>query len=313
MPKFLTTCRRSATRTLLSGMLRLGGWLGPGGAIGLGRLLGGVCGFTGPLRKRLAANFRAAGIEPTKDLLDRYFQRLGLWAGWSLAVYEHGLERSGIVQRIEFANSLAYLDEAAAQGRGVIVAAPHFFAHEITAAVAGRRHPFAALVRESKSAAHNDVKRHWYGALGMEMVHRARRSSMLADAVALIRVLRSGRVLGITPDVLVPEDQGMPVTMFGRTVSLAPGFAFLAMRSGAPVLTSHLEWLTPENPREARIRVHCHPPMRMPEGGNREALREAMQSWCSHYETLLRQNPENWLFWLDKNWTRVLQGSVTPS
>ncbi len=192
----------------------------------------------------------------------------------------------------------------------MIVAAPHLFGHEITAACAGRRHPFAALVRESKSAAHNEVKRHWYAALGMEMVHRARRSSLLADAVALIRVLRSGRVLGITPDVLVPEDQGMPVRMFGRTVFLAPGFAFLAMRSGAPVITSHLEWLTPERLRDARVRIHCHAPIKIPQGGDRDVLRGALQSWCSLYETLLRQNPENWLFWLDKSWTRVLQAPL---
>ena len=56
---------------------------------------------------------------------------------------------------------------------------------------------------------------------------------MLADTVALVRVLRTGNVLGITPDLVVPEGKGIAVQMFGRKVNAVPGFAFLAMRSGA--------------------------------------------------------------------------------
>src|SRR5437870_11819514 len=57
MPKFLSNLRKSATQKLLHGMLRMGRWLGPGGAMTLGKLVGWGCGFAGPLPSRLAANF----------------------------------------------------------------------------------------------------------------------------------------------------------------------------------------------------------------------------------------------------------------
>jgi lauroyl/myristoyl acyltransferase len=300
--------RRSATQAALHGVLRLGRWLGPRGALEAGRLFGGVSGLAGPLRRRLAANFRAAGFAPTDDLLDRYFCRLGDWAGWSLAIYEHGLEGSGVPARVVFDDSVRHFDEAVARGRGVVLASPHFACHEILAALSARRHPVAAVVRESKSALHDAVKRRWYGALGLEMIHRARHSSLVADTVSLLRVLRTGRVLGITPDVLVSGGKGVPVRLFGRAVTLSPGFAVLAQRSGAAVLTGTVEWEGRPGSRHARLRGSFHPPTVLPPAGDRErTAREALQAWCDRFEESLRVQPENWLFWLDKRWTRVLQ------
>jgi lauroyl/myristoyl acyltransferase len=295
----------------MHGTLRLGRWLTPAQAMDFGQLVGSLCGFTGLVRRRLAANWRAAGIPFSGDSLDRYFQRLGIWAGWSLAVYHHGIEKSGVFDRVEFTpESLQRFDELRARGRGVILAAPHNFGHELLCACLSRRHPIAAVVRESKSASHSDIKQRWYGALGLQIIHRARRSSALADAAALLRVLRSGGVMGITPDVLMPAQKGMPVQMFGRTVSLAPGFAFLAQRCGAAVLTQRWEWLGRATPREARVRIHFSDPIVIPANSNPDAVSAALQGWCSHHEAQLRQDPANWMFWLDKSWTRLLQRSV---
>src|SRR5262249_50173134 len=70
-----------------------------------------------------------------------------------------------------------------------------------------------------------------------------RDSSVVADTLAYLRVLRAGRVLGITPDVLLPPDKGLPVWMFGHQVTLSPGAVLLAMRAGAPLVTPLAEWL----------------------------------------------------------------------
>jgi lauroyl/myristoyl acyltransferase len=292
----------------LHGVLRLGRWLGPHGVLELGRLFGGVTGLTGPLRRRLADNFRAAGMVPTEDLLDRYFRCLGDWAGWSLAVYEHGLDGSGLAARVEFDDTVRYYDEAAALGRGVVMVAPHYFFHDILAACAGRRHAVAGVVREGKSALHNEVKRRWYGALGLEVVHRARHSSLLADTLALLRVLRSGRVLGVTPDLVMPPDKGVPVRFFGRTATVSPGFAVLALRSGAPIIMGRPEWIGPAGTRHARLQPRFDPPITLPSTGDRDrTVREAVQACFTGFEARLRAQPEKWLFWLDKRWTEVLR------
>ena len=47
-------------------------------------------------------------------------------------------------------------------------------------------------------------------------------------------------------------------------------------------------------------------PLQIPRTGDRDtALRDGMQEWGRHWEQNLRRFPENWLFWLDKNWTRI--------
>jgi lauroyl/myristoyl acyltransferase len=302
--------RRAVTRAAVHGALAVSRWLGPAGVLEVGRAVGGLAGLAGPLRRRLATNFRLAGIAPTEERLDAWFRRFGTWAGWSLAVYQAGLDGSGLLGRISFDESLAHLDAALARGRGVVLAAPHLACHEITAGFLHRRHPVAALVRESKSADHDAVKRRWYEALGLEIVHRARGSSLVADVVAMLRVLRNGRVLAVTPDVLLPEDKGTHVRFFGREVCLSPGVVVLAQRSGAPLVTAQLEWDDGPGSRLGRVRIRFSPPLELPAAGDREqAARLGLQLWCAETEEYLRRRPENWLFWLDKRWTRALRAA----
>jgi lauroyl/myristoyl acyltransferase len=301
--------RRGAMRAAVHRGLGLGRWLGPRAVLEVGRAVGAVAGLTGPLRARLRDNFRAAGIVPTEERLDGWFRRFGNWAGWSLAVYQDGLDGSGVASRIYFDDSVRYLDEAAAQGRGVLLAALHMSCHEIGAGIIHRRHALTALVRESKSAGHDAIKRRWYEAVGLDTVHRARDSSVVADVVAMLRVLRAGRLLAVTPDILMGPDRGVRVRMLGRDVCLSPGIVVLAQRSRAPLVTALLEWDEARGTQPERLRIGFSPPLEMPAGGRDEAAREGMQRWCRLAEDYLRRCPENWLFWLDKRWTRALRSA----
>ena len=48
--------------------------------------------------------------------------------------------------------------------------------------------------------------------------------------------------------------------------------------------------------------------------GDRDgAVRAAAQDWCLWFEDKLRANPENWLFWLDKRWSRFLRAGSDAS
>jgi lauroyl/myristoyl acyltransferase len=257
-------------------------------------------------------NLKRAGIEPSETILNRYFHRFGCWAGWSLAVYQAGLEVSGVAERLVFDESVANLDRAVAKGKGVVLACPHLFCHEMAAAAIHRRHSVVALVRESKNPERGAIKQHWYEATGMETVRRPRDASVVSDTLAYLRVLRSGRVLGITPDLLLPPDKGLPVRMFGRTVTLSPGIVLLAMRSGAPLVTPLAQWLDAEpGQRGARIRMWFSEPIEFPAGGDREqTLRDGLQAWCGYVEGYFRREPENWMFWLDKRWTGALAAPV---
>ena len=46
----------------------------------------------------------------------------------------------------------ALLDDAFAEGRGVVLTVPHWSGHELVAAVIARRHPMAMLVRQAPTS-----------------------------------------------------------------------------------------------------------------------------------------------------------------
>jgi KDO2-lipid IV(A) lauroyltransferase len=264
------------------------------------------------MRRRLATNLRLAGVTPSHDRIDGYFRHFGCWVGWTLAVYHHGIEASQIAERVCFDATVSHFDEAMALGRGVILVSPHAFCHEIGAAAMNRRHPITAIVRESKDPARDAVKEHWYRATGMETLRRPRRSSVMSDTLAYLRILRSGRCLAITPDIMVPADKGVAVQFFGREVYLSPGMAVLAMRSRAPLLACWSEWREdPSSRRDDRIVAHFDPPIDVSAIGDREKVaREVLQDWCHRCQAFLKKNPEHWMFWLDKRWTRAIRSQA---
>ena len=140
-------------------------------------------------------------------------------------------------------DSVVHLERALAGGKGVICATAHYFCNEIAAAAVNFRHKVKVLVRESKDPMHQTIKERWYRSTGMEVVQRARRTSVMADSLAYLRVLRAGHALAITPDLPTREDKGVPITLFGRPVILPPGIIALAMRSRAPILNCWGEWI----------------------------------------------------------------------
>src|SRR5437016_4186141 len=85
------------------------------------------------------------------------------------------------------------LSRPLARGRGVILASPHQFCHELGAAYLSGRHKVVALVRESKNRWRRSMKERWYQATGMDILPRPRQSSLMADTFAYLRILKSGR------------------------------------------------------------------------------------------------------------------------
>jgi lauroyl/myristoyl acyltransferase len=279
--------------------------LGASGARHFAHFLGWA-GSQTPLRSLLAGNLRRAGVDPERGTLDRYFRRFGSWLGWSAAVYNGGFVPSAVAGRITFDETLQHLDRACDKGCGVVLASPHAFCHELGAAAVNRRHPVVAVVRESNDRARERMKARWYQATGMETLHRSRDSSLLVDTVAYLRTLRAGKVLGITPDVIYPSDKGLPVSMFGRKVVLSPGFIFLAMRSGAPLVSTWCRWIEGKKRSEDRLVLRFDEPIEFPKKGDRDALvRAGLEEWCRTYEARFRAAPQDWMFWLDKRWTKV--------
>ena len=314
--KWVDDLRRDATRTAVRGGLRLAGRLGVERTRSFGNAVGRFAASVPALRGRLEGNLRAAGMDHGDETVRAYFRRFGFWIGHSLNVYAQGIERSGLTDQMELdPDTVRHLDEAVARGKGVVLASPHMFLHEMVAGLIHRRHPVTAVVRESKDPAWEQIKVRWYNtALGLETLYRPRRSSVAREIAAMLRVLRAGQVLAITPDVLTSPRTGVPVRLLARTVSLSPGMILLAMRAGAALVTGRYHWFRdPSAPSGERLRVVVYEPLELAKTSDLEAaLRDGLQRWCVLFEAQLHGSPGDWLFWLDKGWTKVLRRPAEP-
>jgi len=260
------------------------------------------------LRRKLRDNMRRAlGPNVPTDAASLYFRRVGWFMSSSLAIFHHGLEATPVVDEVTFDESLRHFDEAVAEGRGVVVTTPHWSGYEIIGGVLNRRHPTAIMGRQSSTPEHMARKLKWYDALGVEALLRPSGVSSMKDAVSFLSVLKRGKALIITPDLLAESGQGVEANVFGRPARLHGGAFAIANAARAPLLRLTCKW---QSDRSVTI-VWERAPAMVRSGDREAAVRDAAQDWCRWFEARLAANPENWLFWLDKRWTALLHAART--
>lgn len=262
------------------------------------------------VRRKLRENMRMALGDDVPARAERlYFRHLGWFLSSSLSTFHYGVAGTQVLNEVEFDDSIRLFDEAASEGRGVVITSPHWTGHELVAAMVNRRHPMALLVRQAPTSERTARKLKWYHALGVETVLRPNRASMVKDAVAYLSVLKRGKVLAITPDLLAEPGQGVPTQIFGRAARLHGGAFAIAIAARAPMMRPFFRWQS-----DTSLVVAWERAPSPPDNCDRDAaIRITMQDWCHWFETKLRENPENWHFWLDKNWSRFLRQTPRTS
>jgi lauroyl/myristoyl acyltransferase len=258
------------------------------------------------LRRRVRENMRLAlGPDVPAGAERLYFRNLGWFLSNALPTFHHGLAATGVAEQVRFDESVNALDEAVAEGRGVVFTTPHWSGHTLMAAIINRSHPMTMLVRQAPTTEQADRKLKWYGALGFEIVLRPRRVSSIKDATAYLKVLKSGKLLAIMPDLLAGPGEGIGTCIFGRPARLHAGAFAIAIAARAPMI----RFFPRMQPDSSVIFTFERAPL--PEGGDRDqAIRAAAQDWCRWFEEKLMAQPDSWLFWLDKRWSHLLR--TTP-
>lgn len=268
-----------------------------------GSVLSGVLGAVPTVKKKVRMNMLLAlGADNVPGGSEtQYLHNLGLWSSYAVQGYHRGLMECGASEWIRFDESIQIVKDVMAGGQGAIYAVPHLFGHEIMAGLLARHYPTVGLVRESKYAPHNKVKKHFYEESGgIEVIYRPRRGSVTADMRACMRSLKKGKGLVITPDLLDRSGKGAMVELFGREVYLRPGIVGLSMFTGAPVVRTFLYW------QDEQVLVQFEEPRYFSRSGDVEqATRDGMQWWTDGLAAHLRQQPTTWHFWLDRNWSKV--------
>lgn len=126
----------------------------------------------------------------------------------------------------------AHIEAAHAHGRGIVFLTPHMGSFEVTAQAYaerfGQRHPITVLFRPPRQI--------WL----QDLVAKARRRpglrtapTTLAGVKQLIKALKAGETVGLLPDQVPPEGQGVWAPFFGRPAYTMTLSARLVHASGA--------------------------------------------------------------------------------
>lgn len=137
----------------------------------------------------------------------------------------------------------AHIEAAQAHGRGVLFLTPHLGCFEVTAQAYaqrfGQRQPMTVLFRPARQPWLRDLVAHSRQRPGL---HTA--PTTLAGVKQLIKALKGGEVVGLLPDQVPPDGQGVWAPFFGRDAYTMTLSARLAHAAGAQVLLAWGERLS---------------------------------------------------------------------
>jgi len=111
----------------------------------------------------------------------------------------------------------------------------------------------------------------------------------------IVRSLNKGEHIAMLVDQKMND--GIPVPFMGRDAMTAPALAQLALRYNCPVVPVQVERL-----KGANFRVTIHPPLILPNTGDRKAnILSIMTEVNNHLGNWIKKQPEQWL-WVHNRW-----------
>lgn len=176
------------------------------------------------------------------------------------------------------------------KGRGTIIITPHYGNWELMAAsIAREGHDLYVVARDAHDQATAQLINESRESVGVKVIER--------DQVrAMMRVLKSGGILGILPDQHAKKG-GIWAEFLGRPASTFVGTATFAIRTGASIVPCY-----GRRTDDDRIIVTAHEPLEMPDTGDREAdIMVGTQIINDELGREIMKRPAQWL-WLHNRW-----------
>jgi KDO2-lipid IV(A) lauroyltransferase len=237
--------------------------------------------LSGRYRRRLLAHAEQAGYSTSLALSSvgeagKLVAELPrLWLGRPVPVVWQGAE---------------HIEAAQAGGAGVLFLTPHLGCFEITAQAYaqrfGPRHPMTVLFRPARQVALRDLV-----ALSRQRPGLHTAPTTLAGVKQLIKALKAGDAVGLLPDQVPPDGQGVWAPFFGRDAYTMTLSARLAQAGNAQVLISwgeRLSW-----GRGYRVHVRAFGPLDSDPVQAAGQINRAM-------EALVRECPAQYLWSYDR-------------
>ncbi len=198
------------------------------------------------------------------------------------------LNRDNFRHVIEF-EGLDRLGQPAGERRPYIFACLHYGDFELISLAAGWAGLTSNLItQEFKNERLDPIFNSLRTRSGHQIVARD------GGIVRLYKALRRGGSVAILVDLALQLHQPtVAIDCFGLKTSVTFAHAWLATRTGAPIIPAHAEPLP-----GGRCRVVFHPALEIPAGANNQEI--AQRCW-DRFEPVVRRNPAPWL-WMYKYW-----------
>ncbi|MFJ4618796.1 phosphatidylinositol mannoside acyltransferase [Streptomyces sp. NPDC088812] len=182
---------------------------------------------------------------------------------------------------------LHHLTDGLAAGRGVVLALPHLANWDLAGAwvTTELKIPFTTVAERLKPETLYDRFVAYREGLGMEVLPHSGGTAF----GTLARRLRDGGLVCLVADRDLSAS-GVEVDFFGDTARMPAGPALLAQQTGALLLPVTL-WYDDSPVMRGRI----HPPIEVPEAGNRAEKTSVMtQALANAFATGIADHPEDW-------------------
>jgi len=174
-------------------------------------------------RAGFEAHLAAAVMESGKSIMELPF----IWGA--------PLERVLSSARVENWESV---QEALDAGRGVIFFTPHLGCFEITAQVIAVRTPLTVMYRPPGNEAHKPIFEE-----GRKRANLALAATNLSGVRTLAKALKNGGAIGLLPDHVPKQGEGVWADFFGRPAYTMTLSAKLQQMSGARIILTYAERL----------------------------------------------------------------------
>lgn len=254
-----------------------------------------------PLRNRIVRNMRRAGVYRA-ELENEHLERAGDQMEFLMHILRAGYPDSGVGERFRFDESLGNLLQAHEAGRGVLVLSPHLCGYPVFPRILADHVPASIYLRRSPDPSKHALNVLMGQAGGGDLVFPPANSSPAGRLNVALNVLRRRRALYVTPDLPRKANEGVPVTIWNRTVYFPTGVMIMAMRTGSPAVVA--TWFF----HDGHYHVRFGEPMELARRGDRQhRAHQAMLAFAKTMDRHLHEHPEMWWNWLDKRWTRILR------
>jgi lauroyl/myristoyl acyltransferase len=203
---------------------------------------------------------------------------------------------------------LEHIEEALAQGKGLVLATAHFGSPDGLIYLASLLFP----CRVTAPAEHLRPERLFRYVLGLRK--RGGITLLPADGplLALFRALKCNEIVAVAADRDTTES-GIMIDFFGAPARLPDGHVQLAMRTGAKLALAFGR-REPDN----TCTIEIHPPLELEDTGDfKRDVRANMEKVVAGLERVIRQHPEQWLLfvspWPARAERRVRSGGLEES